>query len=310
MGMETMNPLDDSDSRHLLRNSDIDPDSNILFDTSNLLSNCIYLTTNEFNKISITSNDTFSLFHLNIRSFSKHFENLSEFLSTLNMSFSCIGISETWLHEHNQALYNISGYSFISNVRQHKLGGGVGLFIKTDLQFKLRNDLQSTNSKLYESIFVEIIQNNGKNIIVGCVYKPPDTSVTEFNNSIKIILSKISSENKLSYLIGDFNINFLNVDSHQPTDDFINLMTSSSLYPLISKPTCITSSTATLIDNIFTNNLEFKTNSGILYADLSDHLPIFQIIRGVKLDLTEDDCHKKSLKVRSLCDVDDIRPDA
>ena len=41
------------------------------------------------------------------------------------MSFSCIGISDTWLHEHNQDLYNINGYSFISNVRQHKLGGGV-----------------------------------------------------------------------------------------------------------------------------------------------------------------------------------------
>ena len=50
-----------------------------------------------------------------------------------------------------------------------------------------------------------------------------------------------------------------------------------SLYPLISKPTRITSSTATLIDNIFTNNLELNMNSGILYTDLSDHLPVFQV---------------------------------
>ena len=54
-------------------------------------------------------------------------------------------------------------------------------------------------------------------------------------------------------------------------------MTSNSLYTLISKPTRITSSTATLIDNIFTNNLELNTNSGILYTDLSDHLPVFQV---------------------------------
>ena len=54
-------------------------------------------------------------------------------------------------------------------------------------------------------------------------------------------------------------------------------MTSNSLYPLISKPTRITSSTATLIDNIFTNNLELNMNSGILYTDLSDHLPVFQV---------------------------------
>jgi hypothetical protein len=84
----------------------------------------------------------------------------------------------------------------ISNVRQHKLGGGVGFFIKADLQFKLRNDLLSSNSKLYESIFAEIMQENGKNIIVGCIYKPPDTSVIEF------IHERISQQ-AIAQLIGD-----------------------------------------------------------------------------------------------------------
>ena len=74
---------------------------------------------------------------------------------------------------------------------------------------------------------------------------------------------------KISYLMGDFNINLLNYDMHrQATNDFVNLLTSNSFFPLISKPTRFTSSTATLIDYIFTNNLEI----------LSDHLdPIFQI---------------------------------
>ena len=60
-------------------------------------------------------------------------------------------------------------------------------------------------------------------------------------------------------------------------------MIFNSLYPLISKPTRITYSTATLIDKIFTNNLEHSMNSGILYTDLSNHLPIFQVIH-LKLD--------------------------
>ena len=41
----------------------------------------------------------------------------------------------------------------------------------------------------------------------------------------------------------DFNIN----QSHQPSNEFINLMVSNSLYPLISKQTRITSTIATLI---------------------------------------------------------------
>ena len=44
--------------------------------------------------------------------------------------------------------------------------------------------------------------------------------------------------------------------------------------PLIDKPTRITAHSATLIDNIFTNNLSDKALNCILVNDLSDHLPI------------------------------------
>ena len=91
--------------------------------------------------------------------------------------------------------------------------------------------------------------------------------------------------------MGDFNINILNSQSHQPSNEFINLMVSNSLYPLISKPTRLTSTTATLIDNIFTNNLEHCMNSGIFYSDLPDHLPIFQVTH-LKLD-AETPCRKR-----------------
>ena len=46
------------------------------------------------------------------------------------------------------------------------------------------------------------------------------------------------------------------------------------MYPSITKPTRITNTSATSIDNIFTNNYA-KQVSGIILNDLSDHLPIF-----------------------------------
>ena len=46
-------------------------------------------------------------------------------------------------------------------------------------------------------------------------------------------------------------------------------------FPLITRPTRITSNTATLIDNIFTNHLNNYSFSGLLFTDISDHLPIF-----------------------------------
>ena len=56
--------------------------------------------------------------------------------------------------------------------------------------------------------------------------------------------------------MGDFNINLLKSEENQHVNDFLNQMFSSSFYPLISRPTRITNRSATLIDNIFVNNLE------------------------------------------------------
>ena len=47
--------------------------------------------------------------------------------------------------------------------------------------------------------------------------------------------------------------------------------------PLISRPTRITSNTATLIDNIFSNNLENHAFSNLFFTDISDHLRFFTV---------------------------------
>ena len=75
--------------------------------------------------------------------------------------------------------------------------------------------------------------------------------------------------------MGDFNLNLMNYESHQQTSEFLDIMYSNMLLPLITRPTRIISYTATLIDNIFTNHLENYLFSGLLFTDISDHLPIF-----------------------------------
>ena len=117
------------------------------------------------------------------------------------------------LQRSNSDLFNIPGYHFISNSREHKLGGEVGVYIQSDMNFKPRIDLQSSDNSLYESVLVEIMRPHGKNIIVGCLYRPPDASLNDFNGSVEDTLSAISFENKLSYIMIDFNINILNSSS-------------------------------------------------------------------------------------------------
>ena len=274
LGTKYFNPfLEDPDTYQLLHNSDLDPDINMLSSTSNLLSRCTYMNSRQFNNLFSDSSNSncFSLFHLNIHSFKKHSVDLEEYLSTLNTSFSAIGLSETsWLDTTSNDLYSIPGYHFISKPRPVGSGGGVGIFLCDTYEYKKRCDLESMNCVL-ESVFVEIVQN----VISGCLYKPPNVQTEIFNDEIKQVLAKIGFENKLCFLFGDFNINILNADSHVPTNDFIHLMYSNGFYPLISKPTRITSHSATLINNIFSNDLDNHKFSGILWSDISDHLPIF-----------------------------------
>ncbi len=54
-------------------------------------------------------------------------------------------------------------------------------------------------------------------------------------------------------------------------------MYSMSPYPIITKPSRVTCHSATLIDNIFTNNMENNIVSELHMNDISDHLPVFVI---------------------------------
>ena len=49
-----------------------------------------------------------------------------------------------------------------------------------------------------------------------------------------------------------------------------------------NKPTRITAYSSTLIDNIFTNDLDYKHKSGIVITDISDHLPIITSCNSIK----------------------------
>ena len=90
-------------------------------------------------------------------------------------------------------------------------------------------------------------------------------------------LDKISSENKICFLMGDFNVNLMNYQHHQLTGQFLDGMYSNMFFPLITRPSRITSHTATLIDNIFVNNFFERSRSGLIFTDISDHLPVFSI---------------------------------
>ena len=71
-----------------------------------------------------------------------------------------------------------------------------------------------------------------------------------FCESLESIINGMNI-NKAIYICGYFNVDLLKNNIHTSTNNFLDMMYSLGMYPLISKPTRITSTSATLIDNIF-----------------------------------------------------------
>ena len=83
------------------------------------------------------------------------------FLNSINLTFSIICLSETWLDETNStknSLCELPNYMSKHHVRSDQRGGGVSRYVHKTLDFKVRSDL-SINNKDIESISAEISSN-------------------------------------------------------------------------------------------------------------------------------------------------------
>ena len=206
--------------------SDLDPDLQIPSQT-----NFKYYSTHDFHSnygIRNCSIDTsFSSLNCNIRSLQANFDNFCCMLTDLNLMFSVIGLSETKIKVNQDPLLNTEfpGYIFISQPTLSN-AGGVGFYIRNDLSYIIRNYFSTYNPD-FQSLWIEIQSKTNSNMICGVIYRHPNISKFEtFKNYLDPILDKISKEKKYCIMMGDFNINLLNFETHLPTDDFINTLGS------------------------------------------------------------------------------------
>ena len=186
-----------------------------------------------------------------------------------------IAVTETWLSDDDIDSFHMDDYDDIHTCRPNRGGGGVALYINRLLQSKPLPLLSKCILNCAEVICTEIIIPNGKNIVVASVNRAPNTDLPLLNDHIDYSFN--TCKNKKVYLCGDFNVDLLKYSCHDTTSNFIDQLYSYGLHPLIIKPTRITKESATIINNIFTNELLRVTSSGLIINDLSDHLPIFQI---------------------------------
>ena len=151
------------------------------------------------------------------------------------------------------------------------MGGGVGIFINECIRFT-----EITLNVNYESIEYVVInitnKSDNKTIMLGLLYRPPNTNDTKFVDEYNNLVLKLYKESKSKKLIlgMDHNLDFLKHSIHKRTQNFIELNLDNNLIPSITRPTRITKSSATLIDNIMiSQGLMINSESRIIIVTLA-----------------------------------------
>ena len=139
-----------------------------------------------------------------------------------------IAITETKIKKCIEPAFNpsLKGYKFDHTPTESECGGTT-VYIAVYLTSKNRPDLETLfyKPKELESTFIEIINPTRKNIVCGCIYRHPSISF------LCPLLEKLVSENKNIFLLGDFNIDLIKIDSESEIANFFDTIASNLLVP-------------------------------------------------------------------------------
>lgn len=127
----------------------------------------------------------------------------------------------------------------------------------------------------FEALWIEVQNIGHPNLLCGIVYRHPNGNLNNFTEYLSATIDKINCSSKFCTVMGDFNLDLSQVNSHKETDDFLNILGSSFFLPQIQELQQELHTTQQQI--IFFNSLEHFTISGNIAYDLTEHLANFLI---------------------------------
>jgi hypothetical protein len=213
---------------------------------------------------------------LNINSLIAHIDQLRIFIHSLRSNIDVLAINETKLDSSitNNEI-SIRGYDVVRRDRQHhgRNGGGVCLYVKSNLNFKFIDDLANKDLEL---IFVQISNPCSRPFLVGTWYRPPSFELHLFP-LFQEIIDKIDTENSELYLPGDLNCDLLSQTPHANTLELLDIFDIYNLKQHITEPTRVTSTSQSLLDLCITNTPDKIKVSAVLSLGISDHSLIYSV---------------------------------
>ena len=214
----------------------------------------------------------FKIASINVASLLLHIEEIRIIMADQRLDL--LAVNETRLNSTiTDDSIHINGYSIIRNDRNRN-GGGVCIYIRTSIDYCLRNELIPLNE--FEILSIDIKKPNSKAFNVTAAYRPPNCTAGFFE-ALEAIIRAIDIESKEHIVLGDLNCNYLSNSSNTPLSQLKQLSTTYQFQQLITEPTRITPNSSTLIDIILSNEPSKILKSGVLHLGISDHSMVYAV---------------------------------
>ena len=242
---------------------------------------CDYIDPSMIKELHTKSTDL-CVMQLNVRGLLNKQTQIKNLLGKNNVSLpiDVILLCETWLRPSTLDLIDIPNYKSFHVNRKDRIGGGISVLVNENLRSRKRNDLLVETMYL-EHCIVEL-KTDKRNILLVSAYRPPNTSPKMFLTEYKRLLDKLKKQKDHEIILGlDHNLDLLKSHLNQPTSEFIELNLDKELIPSITKPTRMTTKSASLIDNIMiSRSLQRNYDSFVIIEDISDHFACLLVLKG------------------------------
>ena len=83
---------------------------------------------------------------------------------------------------------------------------------------------------IWEGLFIDVSgQNLHRSIAIGNIYRPPHNNnnnaiIETFIEEMSPMINTFQKENKYATIVGDFNINLMQINKREKFDEFFDLM--------------------------------------------------------------------------------------
>ena len=217
--------------------------------------------------------------HLNICSLPKHMDELKILLYDNPFHIMCL--NETWLNSSwTDSELQTEGYNLIRNYRpDSQCGGGTAIYFSTELTGRHRPDLSTSEP---EAVRLELRSPNNSRTLICSIYRPPNNDLEVFKTNIEGVLDKISTERANIILAGDLNEDMKGKRLTTQAKGLNQLFNIYQLKQLIKEPTRKTEHTSSLIDLVYTSEVEKIVASGVLNCAISAHSLVYLVRRSKK----------------------------